>query len=127
MSQNPKPLKMAGSSFLRQVFLRTPSSAAVSRCDRALASNYYNRRTQFTTAATSDTVMEGETNKKKEGKWLTLPPFTSTVDGAALGKEISGRRSADSPSTTTALKWVMKCCPQLPRSLVQKLFRLRQV
>ncbi|KAL0387045.1 UNVERIFIED_CONTAM: RNA pseudouridine synthase 4, mitochondrial [Sesamum radiatum] len=27
----------------------------------------------------------------------------------------------------TALKWIIKCCPHLPRSLVQKLFRLRQV
>ncbi|KAA8545818.1 hypothetical protein F0562_020731 [Nyssa sinensis] len=30
-------------------------------------------------------------------------------------------------TTTTALKWILRCCPQLPRSLVQKLFRLRQV
>nr|CAD1839625.1 unnamed protein product [Ananas comosus var. bracteatus] len=29
--------------------------------------------------------------------------------------------------TTTALKWVRRCCPDLPATLVHKLFRLRQV
>jgi hypothetical protein len=27
----------------------------------------------------------------------------------------------------TALRWVSKCCPDVPQSLINKLFRLRQV
>ncbi|XP_054793124.1 RNA pseudouridine synthase 4, mitochondrial-like isoform X2 [Prosopis cineraria] len=70
--------------------------------------------------------------RRKDAKWLTLPPFTPTVNGADLGKALSGRRSEvkqvlAATSSTTALKWVLRCCPELPRSLVQKLFRLRQV
>lgn len=70
-------------------------------------------------------------------KWFTLPPFTPTVNGAAFGKEIYHNRArirsgvttnaSSTSTTTTALKWVLRCCPDLPRSLVQKLFRLRQV
>ena len=46
---------------------------------------------------------------KHDAKWLNLPPFSLT------------------PTPTTALKWVLRCCPHLPRTLVHKLFRLRQV
>ncbi|EOA30480.1 hypothetical protein CARUB_v10013603mg [Capsella rubella] len=65
------------------------------------------------------------------GKWLTLPPFSPTVDGTAVGKELASEGdsitgSTDS-STTTALRWILRCRPDLPRTLVQKLFRLRQV
>ncbi|WOG82439.1 hypothetical protein DCAR_0101603 [Daucus carota subsp. sativus] len=67
------------------------------------------------------------TDRKTEGKWLTLPPYTHTIDASALGKQIYSRNSAETQGETTALKWIIKCCPQLPRSLVQKLFRLRQV
>ncbi|KAI3986962.1 hypothetical protein MKX01_039897 [Papaver californicum] len=78
-------------------------------------------------------------NKKKKntGKWFTLPPFTSNANDAVsvskefsrfnrqrIGKEVS---VSDPKSTMTALKWVTRCCPQIPRSLIQKLFRLRQV
>ncbi|RZC66947.1 hypothetical protein C5167_010635 [Papaver somniferum] len=77
-------------------------------------------------------------NKKKNGgKWLTLPPFTSNAnDAASVSKEFSifNRRRigeeasvSDPKSTMTALKWVTRCCPQIPRTLIQKLFRLRQV
>ncbi|XP_010538615.1 PREDICTED: RNA pseudouridine synthase 4, mitochondrial [Tarenaya hassleriana] len=64
------------------------------------------------------------------GKWLTLPPFSPSVDGAAAGKEFASggdpvKRVLD--GKTTALKWILRCCPDLPRNLVQKLFRLRQV
>ncbi|KAI3913050.1 hypothetical protein MKW92_038752 [Papaver armeniacum] len=75
--------------------------------------------------------------KKNDGKWLTLPPFTSNAnDAASVSKEFSrfNRRrigeeaSVSEPkSTMTALKWVTRCCPQIPRTLIQKLFRLRQV
>ncbi|RAL38819.1 hypothetical protein DM860_015180 [Cuscuta australis] len=66
----------------------------------------------------------------KNGKWFTLPPYTSSINGAALGKELAGRQSdtkCKTATTMTALKWVLHCCPEFPRSLVQKLFRLRQV
>ncbi|KAK3017066.1 hypothetical protein RJ639_006997 [Escallonia herrerae] len=89
---------------------------------------YYDRQSHYATA--TDALTGGENGNKKD-KWFTLPPFASTIDGSAIGKDISRRRSGnrgESPtSTTTALKWVTRCCPQLPRSLVQKLFRLRQV
>ncbi|KAK7308784.1 hypothetical protein RJT34_05011 [Clitoria ternatea] len=52
-------------------------------------------------------------------KWLTLPAVTAEVKGK--GNQVS------SSSTTTAVKWVLRCCPHLPKALVHKLFRLRQV
>nr|AFK47864.1 unknown [Lotus japonicus] len=54
-----------------------------------------------------------------KAKWHTLPPVTATVKGQ--GNQVS------SSTSTTALKWVLRCCPNLPRTLVHKLFRLRQV
>ncbi|KAI3876005.1 hypothetical protein MKX03_026241 [Papaver bracteatum] len=75
--------------------------------------------------------------KKNDGKWLTLPPFTSNAnDAASVSKEFSrfNRRRigeeasvSDPKSSMTALKWVTRCCPQIPKTLIQKLFRLRQV
>ncbi|XP_027361518.1 RNA pseudouridine synthase 4, mitochondrial [Abrus precatorius] len=54
-------------------------------------------------------------------KWLTLPPVT----GAAA--TLKGKEKQLSATSTTALKWVLRCCPHLPRALVHKLFRLRHV
>ncbi|XP_042499558.1 RNA pseudouridine synthase 4, mitochondrial [Macadamia integrifolia] len=89
-------------------------------------------RLSFSTATAVSTEEKERTVEK--GKWLTLPPFTSTIDAASVAKELSGRRSdrngeggSSTTDTTTALKWVLRCCPNIPRSLVQKLFRLRQV
>lgn len=66
--------------------------------------------------------------KKGKGKWLKLPPYSSSMDPSLVGKAISSRRLVtDSNTASTALKWILHCCPHLPRSLVQKLFRLRQV
>uniref|UniRef100_A0A7C9CD17 Pseudouridine synthase RsuA/RluA-like domain-containing protein n=1 Tax=Opuntia streptacantha TaxID=393608 RepID=A0A7C9CD17_OPUST len=88
-----------------------------------------------TTAICSPTIQE-ETKKLKEkeagkrsskGKWVTLPLFNTTIDSNSLGKRLTGEGNEPIESTTTALKWVLRCCPHLPRSLVQKLFRLRQV
>ena len=66
-----------------------------------------------------------------KGKWVTLPPLSSSINVVSLGKRISHLSivgDIDSIETmTSALKWVNRCCPHLPRSLVQKLFRLRQV
>ncbi|GAV62308.1 PseudoU_synth_2 domain-containing protein [Cephalotus follicularis] len=70
--------------------------------------------------------------QRRGGKWFPVPPFTHAINGSALGSELArggGGASASkaAASETTAIKWVLKCCPELPRSLVQKLFRLRQV
>ncbi|XP_058217061.1 RNA pseudouridine synthase 4, mitochondrial [Rhododendron vialii] len=101
--------------------------AAASRGSTTLPLAFQEFQSQYSTA-TTDAVVTERKDEKSKGKWFTLPPFNkSTVDGAALGKELSGRRSDDAVTATTALKWVLRCCPQLPRSLVQKLFRLRQV
>ncbi|KAL7199463.1 hypothetical protein ACSBR2_021689 [Camellia fascicularis] len=110
--------------------------AAASRSSTTFPQAFHQCQSQYTTTTTTtEAVAETTDDDKKKGKWFTLPPFVSTVDGAALGKELSGRRSerkgdattGGAATTTTALKWVLRCCPQLPRSLVQKLFRLRQV
>ncbi|XP_057754051.1 RNA pseudouridine synthase 4, mitochondrial isoform X1 [Arachis stenosperma] len=50
-------------------------------------------------------------------KWHTLPPFSPTPTSL----------SPSASASTTALKWVLRCCPHLPKPLVHKLFRLRQV
>ncbi|XP_060168164.1 RNA pseudouridine synthase 4, mitochondrial isoform X1 [Lycium barbarum] len=70
------------------------------------------------------TVTDNKNENEKGNKWFTLPPFTAAVNGAALGRELAGVKMDNS---VTALKWIQRCCPELPKSLVQKLFRLRQV
>ncbi|KAG6761362.1 hypothetical protein POTOM_034577 [Populus tomentosa] len=80
-------------------------------------------QSQYSTSTKSQNHYEND----KRGKWFTLPPYTSTINGSVLGKALSARIPAESASETTALKWVLRCCPELPRNLVQKLFRLRQV
>ncbi|RDX93278.1 RNA pseudouridine synthase 4, mitochondrial, partial [Mucuna pruriens] len=60
--------------------------------------------------------------RKKWEKWLTLPPVSGSVK---VKEKRKGNELWSSP--TTALKWVVRCCPDLPRALVHKLFRLRQV
>ncbi|KAD4179254.1 hypothetical protein E3N88_27845 [Mikania micrantha] len=113
---------------LRRALLRPPLLNPTYVGTRTLTSPY-----QYVDTVNSSTALnEPEDQKigKTQGKWLTLPPFNLTVNGASLGKNIAGRRKSTGEGdaiTTTAIKWVMRCCPQLPRSLVQKLFRLRQV
>ncbi|XP_076951295.1 RNA pseudouridine synthase 4, mitochondrial-like [Bidens hawaiensis] len=111
---------MAVLSQLRRLLLKPPSAYGGAR---TLTSphHYLHTETAF---------IKPEDKKKKDktqGKWLTLPPFNATVNGASLGKHIAGKRQPTVNGDETAIKWVMRCCPQLPRSLVQKLFRLRQV
>uniref|UniRef100_A0A7N0T4T4 Pseudouridine synthase RsuA/RluA-like domain-containing protein n=1 Tax=Kalanchoe fedtschenkoi TaxID=63787 RepID=A0A7N0T4T4_KALFE len=60
------------------------------------------------------------------GKWYELPTYTPSITPSSLGKELCGGSSSPG-GDLTAVKWVLRCCPHLPRSLVQKLFRLRQV
>ena len=125
LSPNPKPQSMAVLSHLRRALLRSPPAITASGGARTLTSSYHHVQPK-----NYSTKVENEKNENRKGKWLTLPPFNVTVNGASLGRDIVGRRKSTDEgdvSTTTAIKWVMRCCPQLPRSLVQKLFRLRQV
>jgi len=57
----------------------------------------------------------------EDGKWLTLPPVSTTVNTSSSNNKVS------SSTSTNALKWVIRCCPQLPKTLIHKLFRLKQV
>ncbi|KAI3497366.1 hypothetical protein L1887_39924 [Cichorium endivia] len=119
---------MAVFSHLRQSLLRSQRVTPAPGVVKTLASLYHHVQTKNN--STAFTKADDQKNENKKGKWLTLPPFNLTVNGASLGKDIVGRRQSTiegDANRTTALKWVMRCCPQLPRSLVQKLFRLRQV
>ncbi|KAF8081216.1 hypothetical protein N665_0899s0005 [Sinapis alba] len=82
-----------------------------------------NHRRSYTTATLAD-----DDENDPRGKWLTLPPFSPTIDAAAVGKELSFEvKGSTDGGSTTALRWILRCRPDLPRNLVQKLFRLRQV
>lgn len=83
-------------------------------------------RSSHSASPVSPTTGEDERTRPKR-EWLTLPPFVPPVDAAAVGKELSGLRPPAVTESMTALKWVRRCCPDLPMSLVQKLFRLKQV
>lgn len=112
--------------FLRRHLFLSGSSPSATGGPRLLASllqklsSYYEEQTRSYNTSSSNRIT---------GSWLTLPPFDGTADGAALGREASHGGSAELPTAaaTSALKWVSRCCPELSRSLVQKLFRLRQV
>lgn len=93
----------------------------------------YNYSTATSSLKGEEEEEEGEAverERKGKGQWLKLPPYSSSINPSLVGKAISRRSLVSDTSTTassTALKWVLQCCPHLPRSLVQKLFRLRQV
>ncbi|XP_011624446.2 RNA pseudouridine synthase 4, mitochondrial isoform X2 [Amborella trichopoda] len=93
-------------------------------CYRAKSHRLLLSLTHFTLSASLSTTASLEEDKevRRQCKWFTLPSFP----GASLSPSISTAKTAKAPSTT-ALKWVLRCCPQVPRSLIQKLFRLRQV
>ncbi|XP_012450617.1 RNA pseudouridine synthase 4, mitochondrial [Gossypium raimondii] len=121
---------LVGANLLRRL-LRSQLSADDGGTGFIIAAIYHLRPHYSTTTEFSD---EGNSEKKKESKWFTLPPFAKTVNASELGAKLARKnhlKSATSAETsayeTTALKWVLKCCPELPRNLVQKLFRLRQV
>ncbi|ESW29223.1 hypothetical protein PHAVU_002G053600 [Phaseolus vulgaris] len=64
--------------------------------------------------------------RKWEEKWLTLPPVAASGSVEVKGKT-KGKGNEVSSTPTTALKWIVRCCPSAPISLLHKLFRLRQV
>ncbi|KAK4258803.1 hypothetical protein QN277_005211 [Acacia crassicarpa] len=119
--------------FLRLIKLRSLASSSSPRVGGTIRlSRYGSRHTRYYSSSGIHDSLDEVKGQRKDAKWLTLRPFTATVNGAELGKVLSNHRSeakckVGATSTTTALKWVLRCCPELPRSLVQKLFRLRQV
>ncbi|RVW49584.1 RNA pseudouridine synthase 4, mitochondrial [Vitis vinifera] len=121
--------KMAVAVLRRRFFLQSRRETTGKVGDMFCISALDQQRSCFATS--NDAVSEA--HKSKKGKWFTLPAFTPVVDASSLGKVLSGNRTdlnggnTTAGASTTALKWVVRCCPQLPRSLVQKLFRLRQV
>ncbi|KAK5843956.1 RNA pseudouridine synthase 4, mitochondrial [Gossypium arboreum] len=121
---------LVGANLLRRL-LRSQLSADDGGTGFIITAIHHLRPQYSTTTEFSD---EGNSENKKESKWFTLPPFAKTVSASELGAKLARKnhlKSATSAETstykTTALKWVLKCCPELPRNLVQKLFRLRQV
>lgn len=71
----------------------------------------------------------GQPDKGNKNRWMELPPF-APVDAAAAARAIfrgQGGDEIEGSSNSTAIRWVRRCCPDLPASLVQKLFRLRKV
>ncbi|RVW61404.1 RNA pseudouridine synthase 4, mitochondrial [Vitis vinifera] len=120
---------MAVAVLRRRFFLQSRRETTGKVGDMFCISALDQQRSCFATS--NDAVSEA--HKSKKGKWFTLPAFTPVVDASSLGKVLSGHRTdlntgnTTAGASTTALKWVVRCCPQLPRSLVQKLFRLRQV
>ncbi|XP_021750806.1 RNA pseudouridine synthase 4, mitochondrial-like [Chenopodium quinoa] len=121
---------MTGPLFFRQV-LRSPAAAA------KFETFYQQQCHRFTSAAVkqethqSTAKNDGGDGGRGKGKWVTVPPYTSTVNVDSLGRRLSRRdieaQNESIRTTMSALKWVVRCCPHLPQSLVQKLFRLRQV
>ncbi|KAJ0077401.1 hypothetical protein Patl1_35420 [Pistacia atlantica] len=105
---------MVDPSLLRRFLLFRLQLCSVTRGGAGLSISAFQR--QYTT---------NKDDNDKRGKWFTLPPFGSSINGSALGKQLAGC-SRVVTSETTAVKWVIRCCPQLPRNLIQKLFRLRQ-
>ncbi|OEL24838.1 RNA pseudouridine synthase 4, mitochondrial [Dichanthelium oligosanthes] len=66
----------------------------------------------------------GEGNRKR---WVELPPFAPLDANAAARAVCRGDGGEGACSNATAIRWVRRCCPHMPASLVQKLFRLRKV
>lgn len=128
-TQNPRRTTVMARPWLfRRVFHRSRQLFAASDDVQTLYSAFYRLQCHYATTVTDAQVCNRNENEK--AKWLTLPPFTAAVNGAALGRELAGVKmdvNENSTNTMTALKWVQRCCPELPKSLVQKLFRLRQV
>ncbi|CAM8959964.1 unnamed protein product [Rhodiola kirilowii] len=112
----------------RRSICRSPAAVALASAEAFSSTRFsefnqflVEKKSQYWTTATE----EGSPRKDGAGKWYTLPTYTLSISPSALGKELSG--SSSGLGDLTAIKWVLRCCPNLPRSLVQKLFRLRQV
>ncbi|KAF9675859.1 hypothetical protein SADUNF_Sadunf09G0077300 [Salix dunnii] len=116
-------MMMVQHTLLGRVLLQQSRSISSLRSTKPPISTFRVFQSQYSNNSKSQNHCENE----KRGKWFTLPPYTPTINGSFLGKALSAKIPAKEASETTALKWVLRCCPELPRNLVQKLFRLRQV
>ncbi|XP_041991413.1 RNA pseudouridine synthase 4, mitochondrial-like [Salvia splendens] len=105
---------MAERLLLRQI-IRRPATVKI-----ILTKLVYEQKCWYTAASDG----ENYDKEKNTNQWLILPPFNPAPDASSIGKKLYGRPDETNAS---ALNWILKCCPHLPRSLVQKLFRLRQV
>lgn len=113
-------------SIIFRRFIRRPPPSSAGDAASASLSSFKQRGAHHSAVVNS----QEEGKNMNSGKWFALPPYDSSVNTSKMAKELLGNRiEGDSTSTSsmTALKWILRCCPQLPRSLLQKLFRLRQV
>ncbi|GJN40259.1 hypothetical protein PR202_gb29447 [Eleusine coracana subsp. coracana] len=76
--------------------------------------------------AAGHAALDSGSGEGKKKRWVELPPF-APLDANAAARAIS-RGDGEGPcSNATAIRWVRRCCPHLPASLVHKLFRQRKV
>lgn len=115
---------MVGAALARRVLLLPSLSTASWAWERLFGSVCHSLQSH---SYDQSRASDGGARNGVKGKWFILPPFDGSADGASLGRELVSQSSAATSTATTAIKWVTRCCPDLPRSLVQKLFRLRQV
>ncbi|KAL0559735.1 hypothetical protein IC582_000102 [Cucumis melo] len=116
--------------FRPSVILRTSPSYTDPSSEILYFSIFHVLKSTLALSNASEPVSQ-QKNEKGSNRWFTLPPYTATVNASILGNRILNRGAQAEVETSTAaitaLKWVIHCCPELPRSLVQKLFRLRKV
>ncbi|KAL6531779.1 hypothetical protein OROMI_028142 [Orobanche minor] len=111
---------MADRLLVRQLLRQWRPSAATSRFKVILTKETYEQQCFYATSTNGKSCEK----EKDYNQWLVLPPFTPNADGCSIGKQLHG---LPADANMTAIKWILKSCPHLPRSLVQKLFRLRQI
>ncbi|KAK8603448.1 hypothetical protein V6N13_085634 [Hibiscus sabdariffa] len=120
---------LVGANILRRLLRSQPT--ATDGGSGLIITAIHHLRSHCSSTTELSTSDVGNSEKKRESKWFTLPPFAKTINASDMGAKLAGKPHLKSSSTaayeTTAQKWILKCCPGLPRSLVQKLFRLRQV
>ncbi|KAK3132554.1 hypothetical protein QOZ80_6AG0524400 [Eleusine coracana subsp. coracana] len=76
--------------------------------------------------AAGHAALDSGSGEGKKKRWVELPPF-APLDANVAARAIS-RGDGEGPcSNATAIRWVRRCCPHLPASLVHKLFRQRKV
>ncbi|CAK9259301.1 unnamed protein product [Sphagnum jensenii] len=80
----------------------------------------------------SSNVSEGSNHEGTRQRWRELPPVPPQMALQALLQSQNYQTKAvlegqGKVKPLTALRWVSKCCPDVPQSLINKLFRLRQI
>lgn len=87
--------------------------------------------TAASTSYSTSPLANVEAEHKPKNGWLRLPPFdmcpASSVVGKIMAMPSEEAEKAPIPVTTTVMKWIRRCCPGVPVTLLHKLFRLRKV